>query len=63
MLKKIKSPKKCKDCGREAYSYQIGWQDNEGNVHWHPPRHYNQCEKCRKDMYKRICEKRKEESA
>ncbi|MEK6878837.1 MAG: hypothetical protein AABY22_04480 [Nanoarchaeota archaeon] len=59
MIKEFESNKKCKDCGKPAYSYQIGWEDMQGITHWHPVRNYNQCKECRAKMYKKIGEKKK----
>lgn len=58
MIEDLKSTKQCKDCGKPAYSFRIGWEDNEGIVNWHFPRHYNQCKNCRAKMYKLITKKR-----
>ncbi len=59
MIREVESLHKCKDCGKEAHSYQIGWKDHEGLTHWHCPRHYKQCKGCRKKTYKRIEEKKR----
>lgn len=59
VIRNIKSDKKCKDCGDMAYSYQIGWKDESEKIHWHKPKNCNQCENCRKIMYKKIEETKK----
>ena len=58
-IRKVPSLKDCKDCGNRAYSYQIGWEDEEKIIHWHKPKHLNQCEECRKETYRKIEEKKK----
>lgn len=61
VCKDIKSKKKCKDCGKPAHSWQIGWEDPETkDIHWHPPKHYNHCKKCRSEKAKRGPAKRRE---
>ena len=60
MIEELPSQKICKDCGKPSYSFRIGWIDNEGIKHWHSPKTYNQCKECRKEMYKKIEEKKKE---
>lgn len=59
MIRDVESLHKCKDCGKDAYSYQIGWEDNDGVIHWHSPRHFKQCKKCRNIMYQKIVEKKR----
>lgn len=59
MEEELKSENKCKDCGKPAYSFRIGYMNWEEELIWHSPKHYNQCKECRKKMYKGIAEKRR----
>ncbi len=51
--RELESKKKCKDCGEMAHSWQVGWEDPETKeIHWHPPKHYNHCKRCRSEKAK-----------
>ncbi len=52
--REVKSDKNCRDCGKMAYSYQVGWVDDNGETIWHRQKNCNQCKECRNKMYKRI---------
>ena len=58
-IKEVETDRICRDCGKSAYSEQIGWTDEEGIIHWHRPRNFNQCRSCRKETYRKIEEKKK----
>ena len=51
-------PKKCKKCGKDGVIYHFQWE-KDGVMNCGAVRKWNNCEECRKEIYRKIMQKRK----